>query len=93
MIVLQCREHTPLDATTPGHSVIVAKLQAIADKYALTKVPQAVGDPECPQFSGLNTTAPDGSTQLYIGPWCDGKDGSSSNDENGDSGVKNDKYP
>lgn len=70
---MQCSEHTPLDATAPEHATIVAKLKAIADKYALTKVPQAVSDPDCPQFSGLNTTAPDGTTKLYIGPWCDAK--------------------
>lgn len=73
LYAMQRREHTPLDATAPEHAAIVAKLKAIADKYALTKVPQAVGDPDCPQFSGLNTTAPDGTTKLYIGPWCDGK--------------------
>ena len=60
-----------MDATAPKFSAIVKELKELADKYALTKVPQAVGDPDCPKFSGLNTTAPDGTTKLYIGPWCD----------------------
>jgi hypothetical protein len=71
-VIADAGEHTPLDATTPEHAPIVAKLKAIAERYAKTKVPQAEGDPACPPFSGINTTAPDGTTQLFIGPWCDG---------------------
>jgi hypothetical protein len=64
-------EHTPLDMHSSENAAIVQRLQAIVDRYALTKVPQATGDPNCPPFSGLNTTDPTGATKLYIGPWCD----------------------
>jgi hypothetical protein len=64
-------ERTPLDMTNPAHAAVVKKLIGIAQSYEATKVPQAVGDPACPPFSGLNTTAADGTTQLFIGPWCD----------------------
>ena len=62
-------EHTPLSLTE--HAATVSKLTAIAAEYAKTKVPQAVGDPSCPPFSGINTTDSNGETKLYIGPWCD----------------------
>ena len=62
-------ERTPLPNST-ANLKIIAELQAVVDKLAQTRVPQATGDPSCPPFSGLNTTH-NGSVQLYIGPWCD----------------------
>jgi len=57
-------EHTPLSLAK--HNATVRRLQAIVDFYAKTKVPQLTADPNCPKFTGLNS-----SKGKYIGPWCD----------------------
>jgi arylsulfatase A-like enzyme len=65
-------EHTPLSAPLPpSTAAAVATLLRIRAQYAATAVPQAVPDPSCPKFTGLNTTDPSGNTAKYIGPWCD----------------------
>ena len=64
-VVADRGEHTNLSLAE--NAIVVAELEAIVARYAQTKVPQAVGDPACPKFSGLNS-----SRGLYIGPWCDG---------------------
>lgn len=72
-VVSDAGEHTVLDPTAPQNAAVVARLQKVVADYAKTKVPQATGDPACPQFSGINTTNPiTGETAKYIGPWCDG---------------------
>ena len=69
-VVTDVGEHTPLDMNTSENAAAVQRLKAIVARYALTKVPQGTADPSCPPFQGINTTAPDGSVQLFIGPWC-----------------------
>ena len=72
-VAVDVGEHTPLDVTAPANAAAVQRLQSIVDEYAKTKVPQATGDPACPQFAGINTTNPiTGEKAKYIGPWCDG---------------------
>ena len=63
-IVSDFGEHTPLSLAK--HNETVRRLQAIVDFYAKTKVPQLTADPNCPTFTGLNS-----SKGKYIGPWCD----------------------
>lgn len=65
-------EHNPLSTPLrPDVAAAVLSLQNIRVKYAKTAVPQAVPDPSCPKFTGLNTTDPSGNPAKYIGPWCD----------------------
>jgi len=45
----------------------VNRLQSIIDKYEATKVPQLMGDPNCPRFQPRDS--PKGP---WIGPYCDG---------------------
>ena len=64
-------ERDVLNSTDARYAEVVAQLKSGVASYEETRVPQATPDPSCPHFSGINTTAPDGSTSLYIGPWCD----------------------
>lgn len=71
-VAVDVGERSPLDVAQPANAAAVKRLQAVADQYAKTKVPQATADPSCPEFAGINTTNPlTGESAKYIGPWCD----------------------
>ena len=64
-------ERHSLDMNSSENAAVIVRLQAIVDRYAQTKVPQATADPSCPQLVGTNVTISPGVVKLVILPWCD----------------------